>query len=236
MDFYRDSEEQLLTMEIDKNDKIMAATAFHVGDGILVTAKHNVDHDGTFKLIDKNGKEFQHSQKFLAPGKTDIAVLKTNFQSPGATVSMYTLPTKTEPASLIHERRPSKFIKLNSKLNRAQLMKAYLLEDVYLFGFPPVPMTVSNHLISVKAQVNSIVLSSQSDWPLLVISSVPRGGFSGGPVMDQDGSLIGICIEALYEQSEPSFSGFTAAICIEPLLNLMKENDLRPEGNSEFLN
>jgi hypothetical protein len=63
----------------------------------------------------------------------------------------------------------------------------------------------------------------------------PGGGFSGGPVLSSRGELYGVSIEGLYSDNKPLETGFSAAVCLAPLLQLLVMNEVRPNKNSAVL-
>jgi hypothetical protein len=68
-----------------------------------------------------------------------------------------------------------------------------------------------------------------------VISTLGRGGFSGGPVISEFGFLLGVATALLMDDDENAPAGLPVALSIEPLLNLLDENGIYPGENGRFL-
>ena len=102
-------------------------------------------------------------------------------------------------------------------------------------GFPPIPFSNSPNLVAVKAEVNAVIDKYIGPHPHFIISSVPRGGFSGGPVISEYGFLLGVLTESLIESDKPAEIGFASAISIEPLINLIYENNIDIGEGSKFI-
>jgi hypothetical protein len=110
-----------------------------------------------------------------------------------------------------------------------------ILFDVIIFGYPPIPTSSRPHLVAVKGEVNAIITPYVgSNHPLFIVSPTTRGGFSGGPVLTQDGWLLGIMTSSLTRDNSIPETGFGAAVTVEPLWNLLCENNIMPGSNGEF--
>ena len=68
-----------------------------------------------------------------------------------------------------------------------------------------------------------------------VISTVARGGFSGAPVIDEYGFLLGIFTESLSLSEKDSELGFAGVLSIDPLLRLLKKKRIRFVDNLNVL-
>ncbi len=69
---------------------------------------------------------------------------------------------------------------------------ARILDEVIIMGYPPIPGTVNDCLLSQKGEVNATVYNYLTQTNGLILSSVTRPGNSGGPVISKDGYLIGM--------------------------------------------
>jgi len=225
---YNNIKEQLVVIEVTAGIDIKCGTAFHIGEGLLVTAKHNV-REQSFSLKTQEDESIPFNGELFLSNDSDIAVLKTGFLP---RVMWRSIQTGKE---LLDEISSPMFISLGAYFASADMAPLYLLSDVFLFGFPPIPMTNKPELVAMRAQVNAFVKTRQNDHNLFILSSTARGGFSGGPVIDKDQNLIGICIEALYRDHQEIEMGFAAAVCIDPLFDLLHTNNLYPAGNDELI-
>jgi hypothetical protein len=107
---------------------------------------------------------------------------------------------------------------------------AFIANKVLVMGYPPIPTTTSPVLVAVEAEVVAIVDKYAGPrHPYFVLSNIPRGGFSGGPVLFS-GFLLAIATESLLEQGQPLESGYSAALAVEPLLAMMGNYRIFPAG------
>lgn len=101
--------------------------------------------------------------------------------------------------------------------------------------FHPHPLSKDPVLVAAEAEVNAIIDKEVVPHPSFVLSAMPRGGFSGGPVISEYGFLLGVITEALYERRQIAETGFLAAITIEPLLAILADNQISLAGNENIL-
>lgn len=112
-------------------------------------------------------------------------------------------------------------INLRSEVNGLEPFKicdSYdLLDEVTIIGYPPVPRSNDAYLVVNKGEVSSRVQLYQPEIQVMIVSSLLRGGNSGGPVLNNRGEVIGIVSENLFNQFSPENGinesiGFAAAI------------------------
>ena len=72
------------------------------------------------------------------------------------------------------------------------LNDADILDEVLTMGYPPIPGSAHDYLLSQKGEVNSVVYDFLSKSNNLVLSSITRPGNSGGPVISRNGYLVGM--------------------------------------------
>jgi hypothetical protein len=102
-------------------------------------------------------------------------------------------------------------------------------------GYPPIPLSREPVLVAVQGEVSAIVDKYCGPHPHFVISSIPRGGFSGGPVISEYDFLLGIFVESLMDAEQTVELGFASVLSIEPLLVLLQENDIHIHENLNIL-
>lgn len=112
-------------------------------------------------------------------------------------------------------------VKLSNKVNHIKSFKICkyneILEDVVIFGYPPVPQSDNAYLVTNKGEISAKVKLYTNDMEVLIISSLLRGGHSGGPIVNRRGNVIGVISENLFNKLNPEdnvneFLGFAAAI------------------------
>jgi len=209
---------------IDKQTNDMGiGTAFHVGKGIFVTAKHVIE-----------GKD-------IVEVATTKRAIKKEFQGKITEASAsYSSPKKFEvkdgPHHAINEKSDIALFQVN--LNGEDLPKlqldaltnyfiddnTYLLEDVLVIGYPPIPCSNFPIQVATRATVNAVVNVRQSEAPHFIVSALARGGFSGGPVISTNGQVIGIVTESLILNGAPAESGFMSVLSIETVIDELKQH------------
>jgi hypothetical protein len=217
----------------DSNGDILTGTAFHIGAGYFATARHVVEGFDSICLDHTEGFAMIESIDILAiycPSDKDIdvAVLKTNIQFTSYHLSYYDQsPKKTLDAF--------KGIPFGALIDDA-VSDDHILDEVLLMGFPTIPMSDRPQLVVVRGEINaSMTKYIGSGHYFHLISTVARGGFSGGPVIDECGVLLGIFIESLVMDSHPSELGFATVLSIEPLLRLLIDEGIFLPDNYNIL-
>lgn len=109
-----------------------------------------------------------------------------------------------------------------------------MLTKAVLVGYPPIPRSDRPVEVAVEVEVNAIIDRYDGPHPYFIMSSIPRGGFSGGPVISEYGFLLGVLIESLFWGGQSLEVGFAAVISIEPLLDLIYESQIDCGKNSTF--
>src|SRR4051812_4731946 len=131
-------------------------------------------------------------------------------------------------------REKTDFIPLGGHLDN-WLGDELLLSRALVMGYPPVPTTVDAFLVAVESEVNAVVDRYVAPHSHFILSHLPRGGFSSGPVISEHGFLLGVATESLKSNDQLLETGFAAAISIEPLLILLDSNGIYPGENGEFI-
>jgi hypothetical protein len=106
-----------------------------------------------------------------------------------------------------------------------------VLDFVVLMGFPPIPTSKRAELVGVTGEINAVIDRYTTRHVHFIVSSIPRGGFSGGPVLFDGGILLGILTESLTREIEHMEPGFAAVLSIEPIYNLLAEYDVAPRAS-----
>lgn len=109
----------------------------------------------------------------------------------------------------------------------------FVLSRVLVMGYPRIPMSGRTGLVAAIGEVNAVVDRYDVPNPHFAISYLPRGGFSGGPVISEWGFLLGVVTSALTENEQPTELGFGVAVSVEPLFELLAQSGLRPPDVSD---
>lgn len=184
--------------------KIYHATDSGIGTGYLVrpnlvaTAKHVVDGLSEFVVAFEDGTVVAHKSIVRPQKMGDLDLALIELEEP------------------VVGRRPFRL-----SIGRD------LLDEVVVFGFPPVPQADDAYLVVHRGEISADIKLYHSQLQVLVVSSLLRGGNSGGPVVNRRGHVVGTVSQNLFKQladGEESLNeglGFAAAIPSEWLQDLM---------------
>jgi hypothetical protein len=198
--------------EAGQGEKQSLGTGFHIGEGLIVTARHVANQ--TIKSITReSGGTPVIIEKKIFPEDcaVDLAILVTNFH-------------KLDPPSGGKQKRIP-CIPLGQYLD-SWLGDDFILSKVLVMGYPNIPMSTAPFLVSAEAEVNAIIKIYHGRHCRLIVSSMARGGFSGGPIISAGGFLIGVVTESLVSNNANAESGFFTATSVEPLLRVLVQNNL----------
>ncbi|NOJ40916.1 S1 family peptidase [Bradyrhizobium australiense] len=155
-----------------------------LGEGIIVTAKHNVDPaDGIdfVKFGDTDGVTYEARQSnWICHSTRDLAAMPVRV---------------TGRAVPIHA-----------------MGQASVLSRTISLGYPTISQTDRAYLLAHNGELNAIVSSYLDKQKYLLISNTVAPGNSGGPVLDESGLCIGIVVQALEGQYDGGTSKANAAI------------------------
>jgi hypothetical protein len=232
--YYQALRERVVRVTVeDKNGDISTGTAFHIGEGYFATARHVIDGFRSIRLDHMDGfamiESIEIVNTFFPSDKTiDVALLKTAIEFTPYHLGYYDGSAERALANF-------KGIPFGALIDDA-VSDDHILSEVLLMGFPPIPFSGYPELVAVRGEVNaSMKKYVGSAHYCHLISTVARGGFSGGPVIDDYGVLLGIFVESLVKDANPSELGFAAALSIEPLLRLLKDNEITLTDNFNIL-
>jgi hypothetical protein len=228
-------------------------SAFHVGEGVFVTARHVVDNVRI--------NEVQATQAFRRPLKEGIpeysddaiaAIEKAIGQPPTWPVFQAPLHVIKGPffhsdAAIdvavfvtegLHSETP--YVPLGSHLDDWIGPIDFVLSEVLVLGYPPIPLTREAHLVVARAEVNAIITTLPNSKVQFVVSATARGGFSGGLALSEYDFALGVISASLTKNHEAAELGFMAVISIEAIYECLAEHKLLPEvqkqGWNEFWN
>lgn len=200
---------------IDKKGDEGIGSAFHIGDGVFVTARHVVD-GVTIKEIatTKSAHLREGAEDKMVPPRLlkiidgpyfgrddlDLAVFKVDLGSiplPSITVSDHT----------------------DYSLSEYDLV----LSDVLIVGYPPIPFTTVPCQVVTLGQINAVVRVWHSTALHFITSAMARGGFSGGVALDRSGLALALVTDSLGQGDMPVETGYMSLLSIEPAVDLAAE-------------
>lgn len=198
--------------------------AFHVGDGIFVTARHvvegmaschiEIDDYRLLRLAEDAWKEMAHDDQLAIP------VDARPHPDPRKDVAVFSVPKLTVlPA-----------IPLGDHLDDWITDHDFVLNEVLVLGFPPIPLSRKNVLVATRAQINAVVDLINIEHVHFIVSAMARGGFSGGVVLSEWGFALGVVTSSLLKNGAPEELGYLTVLTVEPILECLAANGLLPRA------
>lgn len=217
-----------------RNGDQAIGTAFHVGDGVFITARHVVDQCDVLEianstrqyvpdpngLVSINGSEERFRSISPAVGR----IVKGPLFHPDPSIDV---------AALVVDGIECPAIPLGSHLDDWINDEAFILAQVVVMGFPPIPQSSGPLLVTASAEVNAIVDKYMGGHPHFVISAMARGGFSGGPCLVEWDFALGLVTESLVDGNKDHELGYMAVITVEPILHCLAYHKIMPSIQKE---
>lgn len=212
----------------DANGDRGIGTAFHIGSSYCVTARHVI-----------NGK------KILRVGRRDTSLVTqiTAGRHPVRTTTHGAMERQVD-ATYVHPdgNVDVAIIKLGGP-NAARIQPfvllspdadlytegEFLMEEVLIFGYPPIPWSDAAHLVVFRGDVSAVIENTTDRKRHFVISGMARGGFSGGPVvtLDHPNEVLGVVANSLMRDSEVPELGFIGAVSVQTVFEIVEAHQLR---------
>lgn len=205
--------------------------AFHIGEGVYITARHVVGGKRVlevgftmphFRIPDPKGNVTVHGRKgrYRTIDTGTWRVTRGPFFHPNEAVDI---------AAFVCDRSDCAVVPLGTHLDDWIGVRDFILRDVVIMGYPPVPLSRTPTLIAAKAEVNATVDQYVAPHPHFIVSAMARGGFSGGLCMVEHEFALGVVTEALVYDARPAELGFMAVLTVEPIYVCLDENKILPK-------
>jgi hypothetical protein len=204
-------------------------SAFHVGDGVYITARHVVEG--------RRIREIGLGMQFYFPdsmGNVQIRGSEGKFRTvPQGTWRVsrgpfYHPDPSVDVAALVTERADCAVIPLGTHLDDWISDRAFMLADVVIMGYPPIPLSRQPTLVAARGEVNAVVDQYSGRHPRFIVSVMARGGFSGGICMVEWDFALGVVTEALARDGHPSELGYLSVLTVEPIYVCLDEHRILP--------
>jgi hypothetical protein len=217
----------------DVNGDEGVGTAFHVGNGVFVTARH--------VLEGRNVEEVGFDDDSIIVTLHEEAARLKSFILPSISITsgpFFHSDPKVDIACFALSVRPTSYIPLGGHLDDWLGQYELVLYRTLALGYPPIPLSKRPNLFASSGEINALVdLYGSTHHPHFLISSMARGGFSGGPVMvaynenNEEGgtALLGIVTQSLIKDESSTETGYFAVLTVEPIYDCLEQNNLLPE-------
>jgi len=214
---------------IDKNGDEAIGTCFHIGDNVFITARHVVDN---YKIKEIGTTVYQRrffeteetKDKGFADLSLDYCPQKTSkFKGP-----YYHPDDRIDIAALVIDDIQCAVLPLGDHLDD-WLGDEFVLSQAVIMGYPIIPFSQQPLLISSKCEINAIVDKYTGGHPHFILSSMARGGFSGGPALSENGFVLGLATESLISNNQPTELGYLSVMSVEGIYNCIAHHKIVPE-------
>lgn len=216
----------------DGTDSI--GSAFHIGEGVFLTARHVVDGNAIVEVATTvNRFEPEPSQHPRDDGS--LTVLRWFEPGPGRIVSgpLFHPDPSVDVAALKVEGIECPAIPLGSHLDDWFSGPEFVLNDVLVLGYPPIPTSKDPVLNAARGEVNAVVDRYTGKHPHFVVSTTARGGYSGGPCLSEWDYALGLVTESLVVEGQPTELGYLAVLSVEPLFVCLQHHGIAPKALRE---
>lgn len=190
-------------------------SAFHIGNGIFVTARHVID-GVTIKEIatTKSARLTEEADGKAVPPRRLEIVDGPYFGPDGLDVAVFKVDLAGTPLPAITVSQHTDY-----ELGENDLV----LSDILIVGYPPIPFTTVPSQVVTLGQINAVVRVRHSPVLHFIASATARGGFSGGVALDQSGVALALVTESLGQGDMPVETGYMSLLSIEPAVDLAAE-------------
>jgi hypothetical protein len=199
-------------------------SAFHVGEGVFVTARHVMQNQDVVEIATTSRAEI-----VIGPTQTENSESSTSVHFVAPRVMRlidgpYYHDNQTVDVAVfrvegIDPRTPR--VPLGFHLDADIEDHSFVLTEAVVLGYPPVPHTNVPRLIAARAEVNAVIDTRHTPYACFIISALARGGFSGGLVLSEFGHALGVVTESLVNNHAPSELGFMTVLSVEPIFECL---------------
>lgn len=216
---------------VSPDEKVGIGTAFHVGDGVFVTARHVVEG----RKIQKIGfDDINMTTQFAfrsSPGDLGRLLPVSIVSGP----HFHNNPT-VDVACFKINHTPNNYIELGGHLDDLMTQYEFVLYRTLVIGYPPIPFCGEPVVVASCGEVNAQIEKYTGGHPHFIISTMARGGFSGAPVLvayNEDNpnggtALLGLITESLGTNGRDEELGYMAVLTVEPIYDCLKQHGLLP--------
>jgi len=218
-------------------------SAFHVGDGVFITARHVVEGNKILEIatatntyIPLEGDAAEKSSLTVRSGDVEFKahpIMPSKLEI--ITGPLYHQNDEIDIAAFkvsgLDPYTPA--IPLGDHLDDWLGLDDFVLTDVLILGFPPIPFARKPTLIATKGEVSALMDLRHARHVHFIVSAMPRGGFSGGVVITSDGISLGVITQSLVMNSMPEQLGYMAVLSVEPIYECLAQNKLLPAAQDE---
>lgn len=183
--------------------------AINSGTGFVVS----IMEDGKYQIVTSKHNVFD------TKSETPYEIISVSINGNSAKISDIVVCKSMDIAFLV--------IESNEKVEPFIPIQGLLLQRVYTFGYPRIPVSKHSPIIAHSGEINGYVESYGENSRLMLISADVAPGSSGGPVLNEVGGVVGVVTQSLQAKYEGAAAGdvvqavsFNAALPIEDVTEI----------------
>ncbi len=214
------------------NDDVVVGSAFHVGAGVFVTARHVVDGGEILTVANTMEWRVPDPNGITTDGNTGVRYITVPPAVGRVSSGPHFHPDEgTDVAAVVVEGLSPATIRLGGHLDDWLSDEAFRLWPVLIMGYPRVPLSNKPVLLAARAEVNATVDTDQCSHPHFIVSAIPRSGFAGGPCLfvESEGFALGVVTGAPLDSAASTELGFTTVLTVEPIWTCLQHHGLVPD-------
>jgi hypothetical protein len=214
LDIYRRYRNTMARITVVNGDgDLLSGAGFHVGSGYLLTARHVVENLHIQEIVPESGfgEPLDIESVILSrEPNIDLALVKTNFNRVRLFDKSQVVPIGMHFDDMVDDE--------------------LTMTNVIVMGYPRVLFASGMPLVTVSGQISAVLDRYDVHRMHFVVSTMARGGFSGGPVISEYDFLLGVATESLLVHESIPETGFSAVLSTEGLWHILIDNHLLPAG------
>lgn len=204
-------------------------TAFHVGEGVFVTARHVLENNSIVEIATTTRAEIIINTSTIDDAKSQ-RVEPLIYHVEPRTLKVVEGPFFAADPSIdvavfrvegLDPRTPR--VPLGLHFDDTIGDDDFVLSEAIVLGYPPIPNTNVPRQVAVRAEVNAVIDVRHAKHVHFVISAMARGGFSGGLVLSEYGHALGVVTESLIRDEAPPEVGFMSVLSVEAIYSCLAE-------------
>jgi hypothetical protein len=217
-------------------------TATHIGDGVYVSARHVVDGNrilsvgSTESEYVRLGEATPDSHVVVDDGEDrysahfvhneNMSIIEGPVFHPNENVDLAAFRCDG-----VDELTP--WVPLGGHLDDWLGISDFVLTEVILMGYPPIPMTSGPRLIASRAEISGLVDFYDVPHVHFLLSAMARGGYSGAMVIAEGGYGMGVVTRSVGNDG-PEELGYMACVSIEPIYEMLANAKMLPTAQSQI--
>lgn len=229
-------------------------SAFHVGNNVFVTARHvvenneiieikitepiGIDPEEYFRDVLKLDNAQERAQQHTKAWGLERPTLMKHWLEPLRIIEgpKYHDHPDVDVAAFRVERTHANVgtVKLGIHFDDWIYRGIWQMSDAIVLGYPPIPLTNAPMLVAARGEINAFVVPRHAPFVHFILSAMPRGGFSGGVAIHEDGDALGVITSSFLDGDLPEQIGFFAVLSIEAIIHCLAINDLYPDFQRQY--